>query len=210
MRVLDMIGSDADHYQCPRCGSNDRERHLFLFMRAEGLFERMATMAVLHFAPERRLAEHIRSSGASSYVRCDLFPASPDIVRADITAMEFADDSFDLVIASHVLEHVGDARKALGEIRRVLKTGGLAILQTPYSGKLLSTWEDAGVDTDEARLEAYGQEDHVRLFGKDIFDIIASAGFTPHVRTHALALSDFDPAVYGVNPAEPFFLFSRS
>jgi hypothetical protein len=34
MRALDGVGSDVDHFECPRCGAHDRERHLLLYMRA--------------------------------------------------------------------------------------------------------------------------------------------------------------------------------
>ncbi len=123
--------------------------------------------------------------------------------------MPFEDQSFDLLIASHVLEHVGDDRAALREIHRVLKTGGQAILQTPYCRMLTHTWEDPGITTAAARVQAYGQDDHVRLFGRDIFDRFASAGLAADVRTHDELLPTFDAAEYGVNRAEPFFLFRR-
>lgn len=209
MRALDGVGSDVDHFECPRCGAHDRERHLLLYMRAEGMFERMRGKRVLHFAPERRLWPRIAAAAPAEYVRCDLFPATPDVAKVDIESMPFPDANFDLVIANHVLEHVGDEREALREVARVLAPGGLAILQTPYSAMLHATWEDPGIDTAAARLQAYGQEDHVRLFGRDIFDRIASAGFESRVRQHAELLGDVDPATAGVNPAEPFFLFGK-
>jgi SAM-dependent methyltransferase len=119
--------------------------------------------------------------------------------------MSFDDGSFDVVIANHVLEHVADDQKALGEIRRVLKAGGYAILQTPYSAKLHRTWQDAGIDTDTARLQAYGQADHVRLFGRDIFNRIAATGFESCVKMHADVLASIAPLTYGVNEREPLF-----
>ena len=103
----------------------------------------------------------------------------------DILDMPLESESFDFVIANHVLEHVSDDLKALTEIRRVLRVGGYAILQTPYSSKLHHTWQDPGIADDAARLQAYGQEDHVRLFGRDIFARITSAGLascTPGAR----------------------------
>ena len=112
-------------------------------------------------------------------------------------------------IANHVLEHVSDVPRALSEIRRVLKLGGVAILQTPYSGKLHHTWEDKGIDTPVARLQAYGQEDHVRLFGRDIFEQITAAGFESRVHRHSELLADVDSFTMGVNGDEPFFLFRK-
>ena len=97
MRALDGIGSDVDHFECPRCGAHDRERHLLLYMRAAGLFERIYGARVLHFAPERRLWPKIAAATPAEYVRCDLHPATPDVAKVDIEAMPFADAAFDLV-----------------------------------------------------------------------------------------------------------------
>ncbi len=128
-----------------------------------------ARQGSVHFAPERRLSKRIAASNPSRYVRCDLYPQSADVIHVDMLAIPFDNESFDFVIANHVLEHVDDDLKALAEIRRVLRIGGYAILQTPYSNKLHHTWQDAGVADDQSRLQVYGQEDHVRLFGRDIF-----------------------------------------
>lgn len=209
MHTLEVVGSDVDKFECPRCGAHDRERHLLLYMRAERLLDWLSGKSILHFAPEKRLSSRILASGPARYVPCDLYPQSPDIVRVDMLDMMFESGSFDMLIANHVLEHVGDEKKALGEIFRVLKPGGYAILQTPYSAKLRCTWSDPGIDTPQARLQAYGQEDHVRLFGRDIFDRIVAAGFESHIHRHAELLGDVDPAVAGVNVDEPFFLFRK-
>lgn len=210
MHAVGVIGSNVDQFECPRCGAHDRERHLLLYLRASGILEAFTGKSVLHFAPEKRLSRHIRAAQPGSYVPCDLFPQDPGVVRVDMLHIQFDTDSFDVVIANHVLEHVDDEQQALAEVHRVLKRGGLAILQTPYSAKLQRTWQDAGVDDAESRLQAYGQSDHVRLFGRDIFDRIAAAGFESNVRQHDDLLDDIDPVTAGVNPAEPFFLFRKS
>lgn len=210
MRVLDMVGSDADHFECPRCGAHDRERHLLLYLQASGLLPSMHGHDVLHFAPERHLSERIAAIKPSRYTKCDLYPQSPDLVQVDIQAIPFDAETFDFVIANHVLEHVDDDLKALTEICRVLKIGGYAILQTPYSRKLHHTWQDRGITDQPSRLQAFGQEDHVRLFGRDIFERFATAGLTSKVSQHSDLLPQVDPAREGINPAEPFFLFQRA
>lgn len=210
MFALDMIGSDIDHFECPWCGCHDRERHLLMYMRAAGLFESLSNKAILHFAPERRLSPLIAEQKPLRYIRCDLYPQTPDIEKIDILAIPYPEESFDLIIANHVLEHVADDQAALLEIYRVLKPGGCAILQTPYSAKLHHTWSDPGIDTDNARLQAYGQEDHVRLFGRDIFGRFTSVGLESCVSTHDQLIPQYDPKKYGVNGKEPFFLFRRS
>ena len=208
-RVLDMIGSDVNNFSCPHCGSHDRERHLFLYLRGMGLLEKLHMSHILHFAPERWIAKIIAEKQPSLYIKADLNPTSADIVKVDMLNIQYPNDSFDFVIANHVLEHVNNEMQALNELHRVLKVGGFAILQTPYSAKLKHTFCDPGIDDDESRLQAYGQEDHVRLFGRDIFERFESVGFVSRVKTHAEILAGVDARQYGLNQSEPFFLFEK-
>lgn len=210
MRQLQLNGSDVDHFECPRCGANDRLRHLVLYLEATSLMSRIPDGRVLHFAPEKKLVEQIAAARPATYIRADIAPASADMARVDMTAMEFADGSFDVLIANHVLEHVADLETALGEVARVLAPGGVAILQTPYSRVLHRMFEDPGIQTEAARLELYGQEDHVRLFGSDIAEHIARiSGMTSCVSTHDELLRHVDSRRHGVNPHEPFLLFRK-
>jgi SAM-dependent methyltransferase len=210
MRALDMVGSDVDNFCCPRCGAHDRERHLLLYLRASALQTKFESSTVLHFAPEPVLARRIAETKPSQYVKCDLHPQSRDLVKVDMLDIPFGAETFDFLIANHVLEHVDDDLRALREIRRVLKIGGHAILQTPYSAKLMRTWQDPGIADERARLEAFGQEDHVRLYGSDIFERFCSTGLLSKVRNHTELLADVDVEKYGVNAREPFFLFQRA
>jgi SAM-dependent methyltransferase len=129
--------------------------------------------------------------------------------RVDLLDMPFADESVDLLIANHVLEHVDDDLRAIAEIGRVLAKDGVAILQTPYSRMLQHTWEDAGIVGAEARLQAYGQEDHVRLYGRDIFERFASGQLVADIGSHASLLPDVDAERFGVNSEEPLFLYRK-
>lgn len=209
-RALSVIGSDVDHFECPHCGSSDRDRHLVLYLEAMGLTERISGARILHFAPEKHVVALIAARQPSQYVLADRYPAHAGIAELDLTRIAVADQSFDLVIANHVLEHVGDAREALREIHRVLANGGFAILQTPFSSSLTRTFEDPGIQNRLARRHAYGQDDHVRMFGRDIEAVFASEGLVSHVRTHRVLLPKIDAARHGVNAAEPFLLFQKS
>lgn len=210
MDALDLVSGDMSRFGCPRCGAHDRERHLKMYMEASGMAAKLGTMRILHFAPEALLGQWIQSLLPMTYVACDLHPTSAHVVRVDAEAIQFEADSFDLVIANHVLEHVSDDGKALSEIARVLSPGGHAILQTPYSAMLERTWEDKGIVSPEARLHAYGQEDHVRLYGRDIFAKFASFGLSSRISDHRTLLPDIDGARYGVGTAEPFFLYQKA
>ena len=209
MVALQTIGSNVEHFGCPYCGCHDRERHLLLYLTAHGVIDRFESAAILHFAPERRLSGIIEARSPGRYVKGDLYPTSEDIETIDMLAIDYPSESFDFVIANHVLEHVENDLLALSELRRVLKVGGYAILQTPYSNKLTKTFSDPGIDSDSARYQAYGQEDHVRLYGSDIVARIESAGFRSRVATHQEMLADIDPMRFGVNEKEPFFLFEK-
>jgi SAM-dependent methyltransferase len=210
MREWRMIGSDPDNYECPRCGCSDRERHLFAYLQADGLLQAMRGKSLLQFAPEPKLTPRLVAAGLARHVQADLFPQAPGVEKIDLLAIPYADATFDFVMVNHVLEHVADDVRALAEIRRVLRPGGLAVLQTPFSAVLERTLSDPAVQSPEARLQLYGQEDHVRLYGQDIFARFESAGLRSRVRGHQELLPDMDPVRYGVNRAEPFFLFERS
>lgn len=209
MDKLEVVGSNLHAFECPWCGCHDRERHVFMYMNSLGFLPDLSGRHVLHFAPEKRLLRKMLAASAIRYVRCDLFPQSEDVMRVDILEMPFEDASFDLLIANHVLEHVSDDAQALREIARVLKPGGFAILQTPYCAKLHATWEDAGIDNAQVRREAYGQEDHVRLYGRSIFQHFSSFGLASCVKSHSELLSTIDADQFGVNALEPFFLFQK-
>lgn len=210
LNELDVVGSDLVNCACPKCGSNDRERHLLLFFKRSGMDRLISGAHILHFAPEPGIAAYVAALAPARYVKADLFPAAQDVQKVDMLAMDFHAESFDLVIANHVLEHVDDDARALSEIRRVLRPGGLAVLQTPFSAMLDASFDDKGIQSKSARAFAYGQDDHVRLYGKDIFSRFVAAGFVSRVTTHQSILSDIVAKVHGVNPREPFFLFERN
>jgi SAM-dependent methyltransferase len=209
MDALGVVGSDVDRFNCPRCLSHDRERHLLLYLRAAGIYSKLGALRILHVAPEARLSKIVAACCPVRYVQGDLFPSAPHLERIDLQQMAFATASFDLVIANHVMEHVDDDSAALREITRVLAPGGRAILQTPFSPVLAGTLQDPGIRSPQARLHAYGQEDHVRLYGSDVFRRFGSAGLEDTHIAHEDVLSHVDAFLHGVNPREPLFLFRK-
>jgi SAM-dependent methyltransferase len=133
----------------------------------------------------------------NGYVTADL--GNPNAkVRADITSIPFKDASFDVIICSHVLEHVENDGKALGELFRVLKEGGWALVDVPISSK--KTFEDSSIVDPEGRKIAFGQEDHVRACGLDYGNRIAAAGFDVRtVRADAVLSHDL-ASKHGIQP----------
>lgn len=209
-QLLDIVGSDIDNFSCPSCGAHDRERHLYLYLDRLGLLARLKGAQVLHFAPERHLSKIIESIGPSRYVKADLFPADRSIEKIDMLDIPYEAASFDFVLANHVLEHVSDDMKALSELSRVLKRGGTAILQTPFSMRLKFTFADPGIDDELCRRQVYGEDNHVRLYGADIFERFAAVGLHANIRSHKELLPDIDASRFGVNPKEPLFLFAKA
>ena len=141
----------------------------------------------LHFAPEESFTRLLRSRPNVEYVSADLDSPLAE-QKADIQALPFPDESFDALLCSHVLEHVEDDRRAMRELHRVLRPGGWGIVMVPQHGGLAETLEDPSVDTPQARLETYGQADHLRLYGRDFADRLRGAGFEVDVEEYAARL----------------------
>lgn len=98
-------------------------------------------------------------------------------VKMDIHKMPFNENTFDAVLCNHVLEHVADDNLALREIKRVLKPGGWAILQVPFFSPVPETTiEDPSVVSPRDREIKFGQNDHVRKYGKDYAQRISRSG----------------------------------
>ncbi|MBK7751686.1 MAG: methyltransferase domain-containing protein [Flavobacteriales bacterium] len=120
-----------------------------------------------------------------------------DTIDLDITALDFPDDHFDLIICSHVLEHVPEDRTAMRELCRVLRPGGTAILLVPMSDRP-TTDEDPSVTDPQERFRRFGQTDHVRLYGRDYMDRLREAGFIVTVDDMAAQLPPADVFRYGL------------
>jgi len=131
---------------------------------------------VLHFAPERKVGNIIKKY-AHNYVTADINPKGVDL-RIDISDMVgIPSHEFDLIVVCEILEHVNNDKRALEEIHRVLRPEGYAILTVPQDDSLEVTYEDASITTDNGRERAFGQSDHLRLYGKNFQDILENVGF---------------------------------
>lgn len=190
---------------CPQCGSYDRERILYAFLK--GRPELFRGKRILHVAHDDNIAALVAPESAE-HVTGDKLLAHYGAFL-DICALDFPDGSFDLVICNHVLEHVENDAVAMRELLRVTAPGGKAILQVPWCDDLDTTIDDGPLASDEERLIAYGQIDHVRVFGKDYPDRLRATGWLVEVIPSTAVIPVERHAKLGINSQELIFLATR-
>jgi SAM-dependent methyltransferase len=189
------LASDSWHpyTKCPRCRSRVRHRLLCAALEYLDRFKATALVhgkRVLHFAPEPQVSCWLRNR-AAQYVTSD--PAMEGVdLRLDLCRMaDVPDGAYDLTVACDVLEHVADDSTALREIHRILAPLGWAILTVPQQDGLAAKYEDPALTTPEARTQAFGQRDHLRIYGDDFVYFVEAHGFT----VAAVDEHSFDPAL---------------
>jgi SAM-dependent methyltransferase len=167
------------HINCPKCHSGIRQRLFIATLRnIENLsFDRIiSNKTILHFAPENIVSSNIRNKTAH-YTTADFLRQDCDF-KLDMSHMpEIKNESFDVVIAFDVLEHVPDYQKALEEVHRILSSNGFAIFTVPQKDNLGVIYEDPTIVTPEDRTKHFGQWDHLRIFGDDFPITVEGKGF---------------------------------
>lgn len=187
-------GGYREHAQCSFCHSLDRERWLYYVLKNKTqLFSK--NVRVLHFAPEKVMESMLSDLSNIDYYTGDIMPGMAMHIT-DITDIQYKDRTFDIVICNHVLEHIEDEKKAISEILRVLKPDGIFVFSFPICLDD-TTKEDPTINTPEKRLECYGQEDHVRLYGKDFKERFENYGLEIEIYSPIKELSEEDIAMNG-------------
>jgi SAM-dependent methyltransferase len=208
-RYCSVCGNSSSHFrtsgevpreeaECVHCGALERHRLLCLFWQKRTHLFDGKSRKMLHVAPEKCLESMLKERLGGDYLTADLFNPSA-MVKMDICAIQYPEQSFDVIYCSHVLEHVPDDKQAMREFFRVLKNDGWAILNVPITGE--KTFEDSSIVDPKERLKAFGQEDHVRSYGPDYVERLRDSGFTVEViKVDDLAESD-DVVRMGLTPA---------
>jgi SAM-dependent methyltransferase len=163
----------------PSTLSLERHRLLWLYLKNETEFfkSKGATKTkVLHMAPEQCFLKRFKKLAHIDLITADLYSPIVD-VKANILNLPFDDNSFDIIFCNHVLEHIEDDKKAMQELYRVLKPGGMGIFQIPQDYSREKTYEDFTLKSPSERAQHFGQYDHVRVYGKDYFDRLRAVGF---------------------------------
>ena len=168
---------NLEAFTCPRCDAFDRDRLTAIYLEAAFRnFDRNRTYRLLEFAPGDALHKKLKGHPFIAYRSADLSRKTVD-ERVDMTDMAaYADGSLDIILCSHILEHIPDDRKAMREMRRVLKPDGFAIVLVPLVVGLDETHEDPTLGL-ELRWKYFGMGDHVRQYGKrDFIERLEAAG----------------------------------
>lgn len=160
--------------KCPHCRSLARHRFLAY------LFDRLAPVIatarlVLDIAPQAAVQHRLlHLAGDGRYLGVDLEAHRRVGALASLEQLPLRDDSADVAICYHVLEHVFDDRAAIGELARVLSPGGLLVLQVPIQ-RGRPTEHDPHAPP-ERLLERFGHADHRRLYGDDFEERLLEGG----------------------------------
>ena len=187
-------GKQRPNVLSPSTLSLERHRLLWLYLNNETDFFK-DEKKVLHFAPEQCFLKRFRTLKNISYTTTDLLSPIAD-VKADICDLPFEDNSYDVILCNHVLEHIPDDTKAMQELYRVMKPGGYGVFQIPQDLNRAETFEDNTITDKAERAKIFGQYDHVRVYGRDYFDKLRSVGFKVEDIDYTAQLSEEDITKY--------------
>lgn len=163
--------------QCYSCNSLERHRLIMLFFKNY----KFNFNNTLHIAPEKVLINLLKSN-SQNYICGDINPEVykkkniKNVIKLDVTKLKYS-NKFDLVFASHILEHIIDDKLAMSEIYKSLTTGGRFITMIPQNLTLKSTYEDSRIISKDERTKHFGQFDHVRRYGLDFSERLKEVGF---------------------------------
>ena len=190
---------------CPKCLSLERHRLLWLYLTRETDLLKCYPRT-LHIAPEVCIMRHLKPHFAGhpgQYVTADLESPLADL-HFDVQQIPLADDSVDVILCNHLLEHGADDRKALGELYRILKPGGWGILLSPVEADYEQTFEDDTITDPDERTRIFGQYDHRRIYGADYTDRLRAAGFEAADIDYAASFTDAERKLYAL-PADHIY-----
>ena len=191
-------------------GTLSLERHRLLWLYLNNSTNLLnSKLKVLHIAPEQIFYRKFKKNIYWDYTTFDLKSPLAD-VKGDITNMSFNNDTFDLIICNHVLEHIIDDNSAMSEIYRVLKKDGIGILQVPIDKSLEKTYEDKTLVSKKQRAKHFGQYDHVRVYGVDYKDKLENTGFIVNLLDYTNQIEDNLISKYGLIKGELIPIVKKS
>lgn len=198
LQKLDFI--NVPNALCPWCGSGERQRALFFYLRDKIKIGKMHGARLLDIAPDGFLTKEFFSDRHIEYVSLDISSFRNPTVIGSATQISFADSVFDGIICYHVLEHVPNDIDAIGEMYRVLRPGGWALVQVPIWAQ--KTVEAPYAVTPDRRLRLFGHKDHVRRCGPDYQERLITAGFSIQQDDYVKKFSENKIKKYGLFQTE--------
>ncbi len=173
--------------RCAGCGSLERHRVARQAIDSFRIPERFARLSLIRFSSDPIVEDRWFASAEVSIYGGDN--------SIDVQAIERADESYDVVVCSHVIEHVADDRRAILELTRILSPQGFLVLAYPRTehGEPTQDWGHPDPDKNE----------HYRAYGAD-FDA-RLARIAPALST--IAIKGFDPVT---GDGKRFSILSKS
>ena len=166
---------------------------------------------LLHIAPEvalkRKFERHYGKEHAESYLTADLESPLAKL-HFDVQQIPLEDESIDVVICNHILEHVEDDRKALRELHRILRKGGWGVVLVPQDYEREATFEDDSITSPEERAKIFGQYDHRRIYGRDYAERVRECGFEVEEIEYEKRLSEEEVKQYSTGK-ERLYIIKR-
>lgn len=206
-RIFGAVGiNPRKDAQCFFCGAYERHRLAWLYFKRKTNLFSGSSLKMLHVAPEETFEQLLHKQLGNNYLTADLYNPRA-MVKMDITDIQFPNDSFDVIYCSHVLEHVPDDKKAMREFFRILKPNGWAMLLVPVIGE--HTFEDVTITDPADRARVFGQEDHVRIYGRDYVDRLRHAGFDVEEVRPSDFLKNEEIVRMGITPAAGEIYFCK-
>ena len=190
--------------KCPQCNSLERHRFSWKYIQTE-IGDIPSRSNILHICPEESIGSLLRKIGIGNYYSLNLnLKYGAD--HSALTNLQIQDNFFDLVYCAHVLEYVQEDTKALSEIYRTLKPGKIAIFLVPTKDE--NTFEDPNANTPELRIQAYGQPNRIRSYGKtDFLNKLISVGFSAKIVNATDIVSESELKTFGIKKK---FLYSAT
>ena len=217
------VAATRDNFRCPKCRSMLRQRDLaqiivdeFSDGRSFSLNDlirsgRLDEVAIYEVGFRGPIAERLRK--LPNYIQSHLWAdtehgESKNGVRCeDLRQLTFESDSFDLMLSLDVLEHVFDLPKALAEIHRVLKPGGMHVFTVPVRYPLpeqsltrATMRRGRVVNLEPERFHTAADGSQILLvteFGADLIDMHEEAGLRLKIiRRSAPSIPQFQNATF--------------
>lgn len=185
-------------------GDGARERHRFIwhYIKSETDIFKKSNLTLLHISPEYCFYEKLKNQENLNYFPVDKFEPGYDYMSLtkdfDLLDDSLESEKYDFIICNHVLEHIIDDKTAIGNLFKILKRNGTAILTVPILKNNVPTFEDYSIVSPKERKKHFGQWDHVRYYGTDINERLERAGFRVKTVNAAEYFNDSERKIYGI------------